>query len=392
MNWSKYLSSAFNSIAKKKLRNSKLDKRKTISQIKKYVKLKQYIFKEWTPFLQEKKDGGYRPLISPPIKDRILLKALADYCSNLLKPVFSKIDDISFAYQKGKGPREALIKLKSQFNHGEAIIKLDIQKFFNNINKDIVIDLLKNFMPDEYAMSLIEKSLYPKLTHNEAYDLAMESIQNGIPQGNAVSAVLSNLYLLEFDLLCKSRNLRLIRYADDMVILVENKDKAYEVLNFVEDYLRKERGLSIHPISDGRKTSLYFLPQNPSLKYLGVVFDGNNLFPTLECQAILSKKIKSIAKNNSKTKTAKIKEIRKCVKQWCGYYAFTDLSKNRLKRLSISLNHNCQKYLGPYWSYIDLTEVFNHYKNKQNKKRLSIFDFKNNCHGEEFYWLYAFES
>ncbi|MDE6492913.1 MAG: reverse transcriptase/maturase family protein, partial [Lactobacillus sp.] len=297
MNWHKYLKNAIVSIAKKKQDKLVLDQNKTLNIIEKYVKLKQYEYKPWMPFFQKKDDGGVRPIISPPINDRILLKALSNYCSSKLKSRFAKVDDISFAYQKGKGTRDALVKLKSLFKPGNVIVKIDIQKFFNNINKEILINLLEKLDLDEYAKSLIDKSLAPTLFHNEAYDLALESIQNGIPQGSAVSDILSNLYLLEFDETCKEKKLRLIRYADDMIIIVDNEREAYEVLYFVEDYLNKKRGLSIHPLSKGGKTAIYLLPQRPALTYLGVVFDGNRLLPSIKCQAILSNKIKSIAKN-----------------------------------------------------------------------------------------------
>ena len=392
MKLNKYLNNAFNSIVKKKYGNLKLNKNKTLNPIKKYIKLKQYVFKEWTPFLQEKSDGGFRPLISPPLKDRILLKALADYCSFILKPYFAKVDEVSYAYQKGKGPRNALLKLKELFRPGDVILKIDIQKFFNNINKRIAIDLLKSLDPDKYVMSLIEKSLSPTLSHNKAYDLAIESIRNGIPQGNAISAVISNLYLLEFDQLCIAKNLRLIRYADDMIIIVDNKEMAYEVLNFVEYYLNTERGLSIHPLLEEGKTAIFLLPQIPSLTYLGIVFNGFSLLPSIKCQAILSNKIKSIAQDENKTATDRIKGIKTCIKQWCGYYAFTDAPKSRLKKLSATINHNCKKYLYEQWIDIDLVKLFYHYKNRQNKKGISIFNIIPKSYGEEYYWLYANES
>ena len=296
----------------------------------KYLKSKQYKFKEWKPFLQEKDDGEFRPLISPPVKDRIVLKALSDYCVSLLKHRFAAIDDISFAYQKGKGPRDALIKLKSLYKSGNVIVKIDIKKFFNNIDKTILKGLLEELQPDDYAMLLIEKSLSPSLVKNDAYELAKESIKNGIPQGNAVSAVLSNLYLMELDETCKDKGLQLIRYADDMIFILDSEDRAYEILDSIENYLKNERKLSIHPLEANGKTAIFVLPQKPSLTYLGVVFDGLRLLPSNKCQSILSAKIKLIALNESLSIKERINEICKHINQWCGYYAFTDLSKERI--------------------------------------------------------------
>lgn len=262
MNWHHYLQKAFDSIEKKKLGSIGLNKDKTIRELEKFITSQKFEFKEWTPFLQEKEDGDFRPLICPPIKDRIVLKALADYCSSKLAAHFASIEDISFAYQKGKGPRDALMKLKYLYRPGNIIVKIDIQKFFNNIKKEILMSLLRELNLDEYALMLIKRSLFPSLKTNKAYDLAMESIKNGIPQGNPVSAVLSNFYLLELDKGCKNQYIKMIRYADDMVVIVDNKENAFEILDSIETYLKNERKLSIHPLSTNDKTSIYKLPQN----------------------------------------------------------------------------------------------------------------------------------
>lgn len=390
MNWRKYLNNAFDSIAKKRIGYRKLEKSKTLKTLERYLKLKQYEFKEWTPFLQEKKDGEFRPLISPPIKDRITLKALADYCSSKLTAHFALVDDVSFAYQKGKGPRDALIKLKSLYNPGNIILKIDIQKFFNNIDKTIIMKLLAEFNLDEYATSLIEKSFCPSLVRNEAYNLAMESIKNGIPQGNPVSAILSNLYLFELDRTYKDKRVKMIRYADDMIFIVDTEEKAYEILKNVENYLRDKRKLSIHPLSKDGKTSLYSFQQNSTLTYLGVKFNGQSLLPSIECQSKLSAQIYSIAKNENIKVEQRNKEIVRTINQWCGYYAFTDASQNRLNKLSNSINHNCHKYLKGQWHDINLLQKFYYYKNKQKRKHFNIFNRFNKKYDEEYDWLICY--
>lgn len=390
MNWWKYLSNAFDSIEKKKSGSIELNKDKTIKELERLIKSQKYEFKKWTPFLQQKEDGDYRPLISPPIKDRIVLKALADYCSSKLAAHFATVDDVSFAYQKGKGPRDAFVQLKKLYKPGNVIVKIDIRKFFNNIDKQIVMGLLKNINLNEYAMLLIEQSLYPSLVKNHAFDLAMESIQNGIPQGNPVSAVLSNLYLIALDKLCKNKGIKLIRYADDMIIIVDSKDSAYEILDSIEIYLKQERKLSIHPLETNGKTAIFVLPQKTSLTYLGVVFDGQRLLPSNKCQSILSTRIKSIALNESLSIKDRNKEICTYINQWCGYYAFTDLSKSRLKKLSNSINHNCRQGLKDEWHDVDLFQKLDYYKNKQNKKRLKIFNRFKKKFGEEYDWLICY--
>lgn len=228
------------------------------------------------------------------------------------------------------------------------------------------------------------------ITKNNAFYLAMESIQYGIPQGNPVSAVLSNLYLIALDKLCKNKGIKLIRYADDMIIIVDSKDSAYAILDSIETYLKQERKLSIHPLETNGKTAIFVLPQKPSLTYLGVVFDGQRLLPSNKCQSILSTRIKSIALNESLSIKDRNKEICTYINQWCGYYAFTDLSKSRLKKLSNSINHNCHQGLKDEWHDVDLFQKLDYYKNKQNKKRLKIFNRFKKKFGEEYDWLICY--
>ena len=120
--------------------------------------------------------------------------------------------------------------------------------------------------------------------------------QGGIPQGNPISAILSNLYLYELDKLAISKGWKMVRYADDMVISVSNIENAQLVLEQIGKYLLDNRNLTIHPLgnSSDAKTAIFLNPKKDRMKYLGVIFDGQNLFPTNECCYQLIGKIRNI--------------------------------------------------------------------------------------------------
>lgn len=170
------------------------------------------------------------------------------------------------------------------------------------------------------ANSLLIKSEIDKFPHG------------GIPQGNPISSVLSNLYLYELDKLAISKGWKMVRYADDMVLSVSNTENAKLVLEQIAKYLLENRKLTIHPLenSSDAKTAIFLNPKQDRMKYLGVIFDGQNLFPTNECCYQLIRKIKTILKG---TLTIKEKEttMKTSIAQWCGYYAFTDIPNGQIK-------------------------------------------------------------
>lgn len=348
---------------------------------------KCFQFYKWTPCARLKKDGGHRIIIVPPLVDRIVLRTLATHLSTVLKASFSKVSDVSFAYQKGKGVREALLRLKSLYTSGNVILKVDIRKFFDNIDKDIVANLLDGYKIDKYVRTLMAESFLPKLKSNEYYDEAISQIQHGIPQGNAISAVISNLMLLELDMQSKSKNLKMIRYADDMVFICDGENQAHSTLEWLTGYLEKERKLTVHPLSSGKdaKTLIISDLKKTRLVYLGVEFDGERLLPTKQCLAIFISKIHSIVQSANLSIGQRIKDINTCITQWCGYYAFTDITDNRLISLSKQINRMCSKAFDKDWTSIDLVKNIGKYRNKQHNRihrMVSPIRF-----GEDYKWL-----
>lgn len=378
MNWTQELKQAFKAILAKSNSRRKLQRdlskydQKRLSILTKRLNREDYQFSEWIPSSQPKKDGGQRIIIIPPFYDRIVLRALASYMSKQLNPSFAKVDNISFAYQKGKGVREALIRLKHLYTSGDVILKVDIRKFFDNIDKKIVASLLNNYNIHGFVRSLIDQSLFPKLIINDYYDEALTQIKNGIPQGNAISAVLSNLMMLELDMQSKSNGFKMVRYADDMVFICKDIDEAHSILDWVKNYLKSNRNLDIHPLSSEKdaKTQIKFDIKRDKLKFLGVEFDGERLLPTKECQGRFIAKIISVVKSTVGT-AEKIVEINTCISQWCGYYAFTDIPDARLRSLSKKINKLCNSaFNDSTWESVDLLQKIKKFREKQSRKGL----------------------
>lgn len=401
MNWHKLLHNAWRNFYAKKMNNGEYtlpyfqsfaDTYKTkLAVIERHLKRKDYNFGIWKATFVPKKDGGNRPLIIPnSISDKIVLKAISDYLSNALFHVFNSVHSISYAYQKGKSTRDALIQLKKMHNPKNILLKIDIKHFFDEINKKTLIHLLNQYPIDDYVKKLIHKGINPVVDFSSLEKSELDKFpKGGIPQGNPISAVLSNLYLLELDKLAISKGWKMVRYADDMVFSISNQQEAQLILSQVEKYLLDNRNLTIHPMgnSSDTKTAIFLNPRENNMKYLGVIFDGKNLFPTKECCYQLIGKIKKILKSSS-TSEEKEKDIKKAIAQWCGYYAFTDIPNNQIKKMNNAIKYQTNKYKLDI-SEINMADVVLKTRKRQNSRFAKLFhpiQF-----GEEHAWLNLYD-
>lgn len=397
MKWYKLLNNAWKDFSTKKKINDEYnlpyiksfaDNYKTkLDVIEQHLNRRDYKFGKWKATFIPKRDGGLRPLIIPQsINDKLVLKAISEYLSNVLSNVFNSVDSISYAYQKGKSSRNALIQLKKIHSPQNILLKIDIKHFFDEIDKSILIKLLDNYPINDYVKKLVNKGLNPVVDYSALKKNDIEKFpKGGIPQGNPISAILSNLYLYELDKLSISNGWKMVRYADDMVFSVSNLEEAKLILSQVEKYLLDKRKLRIHPLSDpsNEKTNIYINPKKQRMKYLGVIFDGKNLYPTDECCFLLINKIKTIL-NGMTTSEEKDKEIKKTIAQWCGYYAFTDITNRQLKMMNNAISHHISKCK---LNISNINIVYIVWKTRKRQNSLLGRLFSPIRFGEEYEWL-----
>ena len=159
--------------------NSFAENHKTrLAIIERHLQRKDYNFGKWKAILIPKKDGGNRPLIIPnSISDKLVLKAISDYLSDSLYCVFNSVSSISYAYQKGKCTRDALIQLKRIHNPENILLKIDIKHFFDEIDKAILIQLLDEYQIDDYVKHLIFKGINPIIDYSNLKKVTLKSFQ-----------------------------------------------------------------------------------------------------------------------------------------------------------------------------------------------------------------------
>ena len=223
-------------------------KKKDVAEFQKYIrnnifklhyelKNKTYEHSEYFSFYV--KDPKLRHIHKACVKDRVLHHAIF----RILYPIFDKsfIFD-SYSCRNGKGTHKAVNRLNdfarkvSQNNTKTCfILKLDVRKFFDSINQDILLILIKRKIDDENAIWLIER--------------IVKSFPKGLPLGNITSQLFANVYLNELDQFVKHK-LKIkyyIRYCDDFVILSRDKIYLENLIYVINNFLKSNLNLFLHP-------------------------------------------------------------------------------------------------------------------------------------------------
>ena len=150
-----------------------------------------------------KPDGGVCKLGIPMVKDRIVQQAIAQQFMPLYEPKFS---EGSYGY------RDAIFKIRGYADEGyEWAVQLDLSKYFDTLNHEKLLNLLRETIKDERVIQLIKKFLKSGVMENGVKIATTE----GSPQGGPLSPLLANVYLNEFDCEYERRGVPVIRYADD---------------------------------------------------------------------------------------------------------------------------------------------------------------------------------
>lgn len=209
--------------------------------------------------LVEKREGEARALCIPAVRDRVAQAAVLSVIEPILEAQF---EECSFAYRKGRSVRQAVYRIKELRDEGyQWVVAADIDAFFDSVDHDLLLAKVHHFVPDPGIRRLVE--LWVKA---EVWDgQAVTRLTRGIPQGSVVSPILANLFLDDLDEELLRRGLKLVRYADDFVILSRERAQAEAALELTDTVLEL-----LHLDLDDAKTNIVNFGQG--FKYLGVLF------------------------------------------------------------------------------------------------------------------------
>ena len=245
----------YKNLTYEKLLKAHLDARKGKGSRKEIIlfNLKQ---EEYIKYLLEKlenktyKHGGYtvfyvtepklRKIEKSKYMDRIVHRWLVD---NILKPYFiPRFIQTTYACIEGRGMHKACLDMQEMMKHctriwnNYYILKMDIAKYFDNIDKKILLDILEKRIKDKDVMWLINEILYANKR------------EKGLEIGNYTSQMFANIYLNEYDWYVK-RDLHIkyfSRYMDDSILLVKTKKEAIQALENIKRFLKENLHLELN--------------------------------------------------------------------------------------------------------------------------------------------------
>ena len=187
-----------------------------------------------------KSNGNKRPLGIPTVVDRVIQQAIAQVLSRIYD---SKFSSNSFGFRPKRSAHDAMMRTLDYLNEGyEWVIDLDIEAYFDTVNHDKLISILRENVNDSTTLHLIRKFLQAGIMEN---GLVKPSTM-GMPQGGPLSPILSNIYLDKFDKELEERGLCFVRYADDSNIFVKSEMSANRVMKSVTSWLERKLFLKVN--------------------------------------------------------------------------------------------------------------------------------------------------
>ena len=181
-----------------------------------------------------------RPLGIPCVGDRVVQTALR----NVLEPIFEReFHENSFGFRPGRGCKDALRVVNKSLKEGYCyVVDADIRKFFDTIPREKLMGRLEERVADSRVLALIRGFLHQEIME----DTALWTPENGTPQGAVISPLLANIYLNPLDHLMAEHGHKMIRYADDSVIVCRTQAEAESALDLMRQWC-EAHGLALHP-------------------------------------------------------------------------------------------------------------------------------------------------
>jgi RNA-directed DNA polymerase len=286
-----------------------------------------------------KPDGGVRTLGIPTVVDRLIQQALYQALQAWYDTRFS---DHSFGFRLGRGAHEALERAREHVAAGYRwVVDMDLEKFFDRVNHDILMSRLARRIEDKRILRLIRRYLQAGMMEDGLVSARTE----GTPQGGPLSPLLSNILLDELDKELERRGHRFVRYADDCNIYVRSRRSGERVLASIERFLQDRLRLKVN-----RDKSAVDRPWNR--KFLGYTF-------TTRFQAQLKIAPQAVRRFKARMRTLLrrgrgqnlgrlLEELRPVLVGWVGYFRKSEV-RRQFEELDQWLRQKLRAILWRQW-------------------------------------------
>jgi RNA-directed DNA polymerase len=180
-----------------------------------------------------KDNGGTRNLGIPVVMDRVIQQAISQILTPVFDPHFS---ESSFGFRPERSAHQAVKKVLKDIHRGyRYAVDIDLEKFFDTVDHDILMNRVSRKVRDKGLLRLIGKYLRAGVVVNGR----LNKTSKGMPQGGPLSPLLSNIVLDDLDKELERREHRFARYADDLIVLVKSKHAGERVMESISRFLEK---------------------------------------------------------------------------------------------------------------------------------------------------------
>jgi RNA-directed DNA polymerase len=222
------------------------------------AQLRAYLREHWLGIKEELLAGSYQPqpvlkveipkpggegkrmLGIPTVVDRLLQQALHQVLGPLFEPNFS---ESSYGFRPQRSAQQAVLKAREYVREGRRwVVDMDLEKFFDRVNHDVLMSRLARRVKDERVLRLLRRYLQAGMMSNGLTTVRRE----GTPQGGPLSPLLSNILLDEWDKELERRGHKFCRYADDCNIYVRSRSAGERVLKSLTSFLERRLRLKVN--------------------------------------------------------------------------------------------------------------------------------------------------
>lgn len=315
-----------------------------------------------------KSNGKMRPLGIPTALDRTIQQAIAQPITDIYEEIFS---ENSYGFRPNRSCHDAIKQALNYLNDGyEWVIDIDIKQFFDKVNHDKLIQILREQVNDSATLNLIRKYLKAGVMEEGL----VKATETGVPQGGPLSVVLSNIYLDKLDKELEQRGHSFVRYADDVMIFTKSEKAANRVMKSISDWILRKLFLKVNATK-----SKVVRPTRS--KYLGFTFLKHGgqwkVKPTKEKKKALYEKMNDYLKRGkaiSRSLVVTIKRVNKMVIGWINYFRI-GMMKGFMEKFGAWLRHKIRVILMKQWKlpktiFRNLTYLNRKYNNGFNHEAI----------------------
>ena len=290
-----------------------------------------------------KPDGGVRKLGIPTVVDRIIQQAIAQQLTPIYEPLFS---EGSYGYRPKRSAQQAIQKVKEYAEKGYTrAVLIDLSKYFDTLNHELLMNLLRKHIQDKRVTELIKKYLKSGVMENGIH----VKTEKGSPQGGPLSPLLANVYLNEFDQEMAKRGVPVVRYADDIVVLARSQRAAERLLESSRRYLEGKLKLKMN-MEKSRVVSVYSIR---NFKFLGFALgrgkDGVYIRTHVKSLKKAKQKLKELtSRSQGRNVRVVMDHVKKFIRGWLGYFGIASM-KTTMQRWDEWLRRRFRMYIWKQW-------------------------------------------